>query len=930
MKTKKKPVDPLRTAELQPNPHRLLRTALIVAAYLLAFIIFDFITKQFQELPGIVAWYPPAGLTYTLLLVFGWRFGPAVTIALFISSLFIYRMPQPPYLLVLWAIIISMIYSAAAAFLRRRIHFDWQLRKFRDVTRFVFTTVLVSALLAVLSVSSSALSSTMPRSEVLDAIFHWWIGETVGVLSVTPFLLIFVMPSLKRFAEGQPVRLTARRSFPRPTLSVIGQAFSIVLILYWVFGTHVLDEFHPLFLIALPIIWIALQRGFKGVSVAILVLNSGVVLALWLFRFNLARLGELELLMIVICIVGLLMGAVVTERKQAEAELQENEEKYRTLVDEVNDGFYMTDEAGVFAFANPALARMYGVKSPKVLVGRKFSDFLASDRPVGLGEAYSSSMQTGRTPEVIQGKILRPDGTRAYIEIKPAMIVKEGKIVGTRGVVRDITERMRTEAERQALLEIMQGVVITESLLDLLELIRKSLAKVIYADNFFVVFKNKSTGLFEEVFAVDKYDAPMPPSKLERSMTSYVFRTGEPLLLTQAKFEKLVRRGEAELVGTNPAIWLGAPLKTASETIGVIVVQNYEDPNCYSERDKDFLASVGMQVSLAIVRKQAEDEIRQLNADLEKRVEERTLELREAQGQLVRQEKLAVLGKIAGSVSHELRNPLGVINNAVYYLKLIQSEAGDDIKRYHVMIEQEVHNAEQIISSLLDFVSIRPMVRERISIAALVERTLDRYPVPESINVTLELPPNLPLVFTDPRQVEQVLGSLVTNACQAMASPQAGSATSVASPGAGSATSVASPVGTIPPAGTLSPQTGSAIGMEVGGKLTISARRQKDLASAPPGADTADGGLMPPRLVAIAVKDNGVGIPPEYMSKLFEPLFSTKAKGIGLGLAVSRKLAEANGGRIEAQSEPGKGSTFTLYLPIDRQRKAAGKHQAEI
>ena len=67
-------------------------------------------------------------------------------------------------------------------------------------------------------------------------------------------------------------------------------------------------------------------------------------------------------------------------------------------------------------------------------------------------------------------------------------------------------------------------------------------------------------------------------------------------------------------------------------------------------------------------------------------------------------------------------------------------------------------------------------------------------------------------------------------------------------------------------------------------------------------------------MLAVSVKDNGSGITPENMKKLFEPLFTTKAKGIGLGLAVSRKLAEANGGRIEVESEPGKGSTFTLYL----------------
>jgi len=366
--SKKKPIALPAAAKLQRDPHSLLRLALIVAAYLFAFILLDFITKQFEELPGIVAWYPPAGLTYTLLLVFGLRFAPAVTIVLFISSLFIYRMPQPPYLLFLWALIISLIYGGAAAFLRKRIHFDWHLRKLRDVTWFVFTALFVSALLAVLSVTSSALSSAMPRSEVLRAIFDWWIGETVGVLSVTPFLLIYGMPWLKRFAEGQPVRLPARWSFPRPTLSAIGQAVSIALTLYWVFGTPVLDEFRPLFLIALPLIWIALQRGFKGVSAAILAVNSGVVLALWLFRFDLARLGELELLMIVNCIVGLLMGAVVTERKQAEEELKKSEGKFRAIFDNASTGMFIVDlKAQKFFMCNSTCAKMLGYAQEEFL-----------------------------------------------------------------------------------------------------------------------------------------------------------------------------------------------------------------------------------------------------------------------------------------------------------------------------------------------------------------------------------------------------------------------------------------------------------------------------------------------------------------------------------------------------------------------------------
>jgi HD-GYP domain-containing protein (c-di-GMP phosphodiesterase class II)/integral membrane sensor domain MASE1 len=319
---KEKPAASTGGASLYRDLRPLWRPALIVAAYLCAFIILDFAARQFEELPAVVAWYPPAGLTYALLLVFGVRFAPTVTIALFISSLFVYRMPQPAYALLLWASVISSIYGAAAAFLRQRIRFDWRLRTLRDVISLVVTTAVVSALLAVLSVSSVSLSSDMPPGAFLGAIFDWWIGETVGVLTVTPFLLVYVMPGLKRFAKGQPIRLPARWSWPPSSLSVLGSASILALSLFWVFGASLPDEIQPLYLLTLPLIWIALRHGFKGVTAAILALNFGVVLAQWLFRLELAHLGELQLLMIVNCVVGLLMGAVVTARQQAEEALR--------------------------------------------------------------------------------------------------------------------------------------------------------------------------------------------------------------------------------------------------------------------------------------------------------------------------------------------------------------------------------------------------------------------------------------------------------------------------------------------------------------------------------------------------------------------------------------------------------------------------------
>jgi signal transduction histidine kinase len=263
-------------------------------------------------------------------------------------------------------------------------------------------------------------------------------------------------------------------------------------------------------------------------------------------------------------------------------------------------------------------------------------------------------------------------------------------------------------------------------------------------------------------------------------------------------------------------------------------------------------------------RKLAQEEIRKLNAGLEKRVDERTRELREAQEKLVRQEKLAVLGQLAGGVGHELRNPLGIINNAAYYLRLIQPQADEKVKEYLGIIEHETRTADKIITDLLDFSRIKSLDREAVHVSRLIDQTLVRFPAAENVKVTIHIPEDLPSVVADPQHMIQVLGNLVVNACQAM--------TSHSSVTGGLKTRV----------------------------LTISATRKG-------------------KEIAIAVKDTGMGIPPENLGKLFEPLFTTKPKGIGLGLAVSKKLVEANGGRIDVQSEPGKGSTFTVFLPIDKE-----------
>ena len=260
-------------------------------------------------------------------------------------------------------------------------------------------------------------------------------------------------------------------------------------------------------------------------------------------------------------------------------------------------------------------------------------------------------------------------------------------------------------------------------------------------------------------------------------------------------------------------------------------------------------------------RKRAEKSLEEYSERLAEMVEERTRELQDAQEQLVRQGKLAVLGQLAGGVGHELRNPLGVITNAIYFLNMTLPDADETTREYLEMISSEIRNAEKIVSDLLDFSRVKSVEREETEVSELVAGVLVQHPPPEGVEVSTEIPSDLPSAFVDGRQMGQVLSNLLLNAYQAMSE---------------------------------------------GGCVRITADEI--------GVD--DTIRNPQSAIRIRISDTGCGISSEDLKRIFEPLVTTKARGIGLGLSVSRNLMEGNGGSIEVESEEGKGSTFTVILPV--------------
>lgn len=248
-------------------------------------------------------------------------------------------------------------------------------------------------------------------------------------------------------------------------------------------------------------------------------------------------------------------------------------------------------------------------------------------------------------------------------------------------------------------------------------------------------------------------------------------------------------------------------------------------------------------------RERYEHTLQLYSEQLEAMVDERTAALDEARAHAQRQDRLALLGKLGGSIGHELRNPLGVIKNAVFYLKLTTPDPTPQTTDYLNMIESRVNDAERIVDDLLGFARNRQPTRQPVAVRSVVEAAIERFPVPDHCALRLDIASDLAALI-DPLHLTQVFNNLISNAWQAMPD---------------------------------------------GGTLTIAAHGAGDH-------------------ITVTVCDEGHGIPPEMIEQIFEPLVSTRARGIGLGLAISRTLIEANGGSIHA-ANTAHGACFTVTLP---------------
>lgn len=302
------------------------------------------------------------------------------------------------------------------------------------------------------------------------------------------------------------------------------------------------------------------------------------------------------------------LQAEIIQRQQVKTALRESQQRNLELFDNANDIIYTHDLEGNYTSTNKACEKITGYSIAEAMQ-MNLSQIIAPEYAAVAKEVLDQKSKQSTSP-AYEVEIIARDGQRVALEINSRLIFEDGSPVGVHGIARDITERKVAAKEREVISEVIESVSLTQNLDELLASVHQSLKKLLFAENFFIALYDKKTEMFSMEFFVDEHDAIPPPQKLEMSRTAYVFRTGQPLVMDDELFATLAAEGKVRSVGTPPASWVGIPLATPAEIIGVLVCQHYTDRNAYSKRNLTFLSAVAGQIALAIERKLVEEKLR--------------------------------------------------------------------------------------------------------------------------------------------------------------------------------------------------------------------------------------------------------------------------------------------------------------------------------
>ncbi|KAB2958548.1 MAG: PAS domain S-box protein [Candidatus Methylomirabilis oxygeniifera] len=610
--------------------------------------------------------------------------------------------------------------------------------------------------------------------------------------------------------------------------------------------------------------------------------------------------------------------------------MRESEAKYWALVTQINDGLFVVDVQGVITFGNQALAKIHGVDSPEQLVGRNLLEFVAPAELSAVKERFARDVETGTSVEVVETQIVRSDGETAFVEVKSVPILKDDRIVGFRGVLRDVTDRKRSELALRETYDLLKAVVDASAagitILDregnvrlwspaaermfgwrqeevlarplptvpfdgreeYLALCERAMAGELIV-GLEVVRQKKDGSLID----VSLSTAPLRDEKggitgvvgimvdiTERKRTEGQIRLQAAALEAAANGIVITDRN-GTIRWVNPAFTrlTGYPVEEAVGQTPRLLRSGRHDQAFYRNLWETVLSGRVWQGETVNRRKDGSlyTEDQTIAPVLDEQgavihfiaVKQDITEHRHLEDQLHQAQKLEAIGLLAGGIAHDFNN---LLNGIIGFAELALRELSEGSKGalYLSRVPRLGRQAAGLIGQLLTFARKAPLERKPLDLNPLLKESgkLLQRTFPETITIQVE-PAFEPLIANaDLGNVQQIILNLATNARDAM-----------------------------PHGGTLTLRLAPVILTEasLGDRLH---RR--------PGA-----------FACLTVADTGTGIPAAIRDRIFEPFFTTKGPGhgTGLGLASVYGIVHQHEGWLEVETAEGQGSAFYVFLP---------------